>query len=114
MVLSNQKLPFLILMLGAFLAEGCSVGPRYKQPIVSLQPYHNAPAIEARTVVLPPPSLDTWWKGFNDAELTTIIDRALAQNLDLATSFARVEQARAAAQAAGANRKPALDLVARD
>jgi NodT family efflux transporter outer membrane factor (OMF) lipoprotein len=94
---------------------GCSVGPRYNRPLATLQPYHNAPAIESRTAVLPaPPSLDTWWTGFNDAELTNIIERTLAQNLDLAASFARVQQARAAAREADANRKPEFDLAASD
>ena len=94
---------------------GCSVGPRYNRPLATLQPYHNAPAIESRTAALPvPPSLDTWWTGFNDAELTNIIERALAQNLDLAASFARVQQARAAAREAGANRKPEFDLAGSD
>ena len=104
----------LAQIVAAFLTMGCSVGPRYKQPMIALQPYHNAPVIESRHTILPAPTLDAWWKGFNDAELTKIVDRALAQNLDLAASYARVEQARAAAQAAGANRKPAFGLVGSD
>jgi outer membrane protein TolC len=94
----------------ALLVAGCSVGPRYKQPVTKLQPYHNAPAIESRTAAPPAPALDTWWTGFNDPALTKIVERALAQNLDLAASVARVEQARAAAQEAGARRKPNVDL----
>src|SRR5260370_27140523 len=90
----------------AFFVTGCSVGPKYKQPVIKLQPYHSAPAIDARTSAPPAPTLDTWWKGFNDPALTRIVERALAQNLDLAASFARVQQARAAAQEAGANRMP--------
>jgi NodT family efflux transporter outer membrane factor (OMF) lipoprotein len=92
------------------LVAGCSVGPRYKQPVTKLKPYHNAPAIESRTAAPPVPPLDTWWTGFNDQALTKIVERALAQNLDLAASFARVKQARAAAQEAGAKRKPNFDL----
>lgn len=104
----------VVLTIAGLLAAGCSVGPRYKQPLVSLQPYHNAPAIESRTATLPAPPLDKWWTGFNDAELTKIVERALAQNLDLAASFARVEQARAAAREAGANRKSEFDLAGSD
>ena len=94
----------------ALLVAGCSVGPRYKQPVTKLQPYENAPAIESRTAAPPAPALDTWWTGFNDPALTKIVERALAQNLDLAASFTRVQQARAAAQAAGAKRMPNFDL----
>src|SRR5438270_9649923 len=103
-----------VLSVAAVLLAGCSVGPRYKRPVASLQPYHNAPAIESRTAALPTPSLDTWWTGFNDAELTKIIERALAQNLDLAASFARVQQAQAAAREASANRKPEFGLAGSD
>lgn len=103
----------LVLMIAAVLTAGCSFGPRYKPALVSLQPYHNAPSIESRTAT-PAPPLDTWWTGFNDPELTKIVERALDQNLDLAASFARVEQARAAAHEAGAKRKPEFDLVGSD
>ena len=83
----------LALIAVMFLAVGCSVGPRYKQPLITVQPYHNAPEIES-SGALPVSSLDNWWTGFNDAELIKIVDRALSQNLDLAASFARVAQAR--------------------
>jgi NodT family efflux transporter outer membrane factor (OMF) lipoprotein len=104
----------LVLAVAAVLIAGCSVGPQYKRPLTALQPYHNAPAIESRAATLPAPSLDTWWTGFKDAELTNIVERALAQNLDLAASFARVQQARAAAQEAGASRKPEFELTGSD
>src|SRR5258708_23026816 len=91
----------LILMLG-----GVSGGPKSKSTAVKLQPFHNAPSIAARNARLPAPALDTWWVGFNDAELTRIVQRAISQNLDLAASLARVEQARAAAKEAGARLKP--------
>jgi NodT family efflux transporter outer membrane factor (OMF) lipoprotein len=89
---------------------GCAVGPKYKQPTVALQPYHNAPAIEGRANAAAAPVLDTWWTGFNDPALTRIVERALAQNLDLAASVSRVEQARAVAREAGAKRLPNVDL----
>jgi NodT family efflux transporter outer membrane factor (OMF) lipoprotein len=56
--------------------------------------------------------LDTWWTGFNDPELTRIVQRALDQNLDLQAAVTRVQQARAAAKEAGAQRLPSGDLNA--
>jgi hypothetical protein len=41
----------LALALGASLT-GCAVGPKYQRPSVKLQPFHNAPSIEARTASL--------------------------------------------------------------
>ena len=102
---------YLIQVITVVLVAGCSVGPRYKQPVNNIQPYHNAPAIKSRTATLPAPSLDRWWTGFDDPALARIVERALKQNLDLAASFARVAQARAAALETGANRKPGFDLV---
>lgn len=102
--------PSLALPLAILLVAGCSIGPRFKRPLVNLQPYHNAPTIESRTSTLPAPSLDSWWTGFADPELTKIIQRALSENLDLAASLERAMQVRAAAQEAGAGRTSNLDL----
>ena len=74
---------------------GCAVGPKYHRPIVNVQPFHNAPAVEARKTTAQAPPLDRWWIGFQDPELTKIVERAVEENLDLAASLHRVEQARA-------------------
>ena len=101
----------LTLALGASLS-GCAVGPKYQRPAVTLQPFHNAPSVEARTTSLPAQSLDQWWTGFGHPELTRIVERALDQNLDLAAAMTRVQQAHAAAQGAGARRRPSANLYA--
>jgi NodT family efflux transporter outer membrane factor (OMF) lipoprotein len=101
----------LALALGASLS-GCAVGPKYHRPTVELEPFHNAPSIETRTAVLPAPPLDQWWTGFRDPDLTRIVRLALEGNLDLAAAMTRVQQARAAAQGAGAKRMPSGNLNA--
>src|ERR1043166_6439205 len=101
----------LVLALGASVT-GCAVGPKYHRPTTNLQPFHNAAYIESRTASLPAPPLDQWWTGFRDPELTRIVKRVLYQNLDLAAAMTRVQQARAAAQGAGARRMPAGNLYA--
>jgi NodT family efflux transporter outer membrane factor (OMF) lipoprotein len=101
----------LSLALGAALT-GCAVGPKYQRPTVKLQPFHNAPSIETRTASLPAPPLTQWWTGFHDPELTRIVQRALDENLDLAAAMTRVQQGRAAARGAGAQRLPSGNLSA--
>src|SRR3989475_13020075 len=101
----------LALALGASLT-GCAVGPKYHRPTANLQPFHNAVSIETRTASLPAPTLDQWWTGFRDPELTRIVRRALDDNPDLAAAMTRVQQARAAAQGAGAQRLPSGNLNA--
>jgi NodT family efflux transporter outer membrane factor (OMF) lipoprotein len=91
---------------------GCTtVGPDYHAPKTTLVPFHDAAAVSAHQVKDPPP-LDVWWTGFNDPVLDKIIERALSQNLDLAASMARVEQADAAAREAGAQLLPSVSLDA--
>ena len=97
-------LPFVMVV------GGCSVGPKYKAPATPMRPFHNPAPMRADGASAPP--LDTWWEGFGDPELTRIVQRALDQNLDLAASVTRVEQARAAAKEAGARLKPSGALNA--
>ena len=99
------------IALGASVT-GCAIGPNYQRPSVKLQPFHNAPSVEARNVSRPAPVLDQWWTGFHDPKLTRIVQRALDENLDLAAAMTRVQQARAAAQGAGAQRLPSGNLYA--
>ncbi|RFU49171.1 efflux transporter outer membrane subunit [Paraburkholderia sp. DHOC27] len=99
------------LIVSAALA-GCAVGPDYVAPKTTLVPFHNTDAVASRQTTLPAPKLDSWWTGFNDPMLEKVVQRALDQNLDLQASIARVSQARAAAQAAGAALLPTVDAGA--
>jgi NodT family efflux transporter outer membrane factor (OMF) lipoprotein len=107
-LISQVRLSTLLLSL---LLEGCLVGPRYKAPTPALAPFHNHIDVPADKAASAPP-LDRWWTGFNDPMLVTVVQRALNQNLDLATALARVSQARAAAAGAGAKLYPAGELDA--
>jgi NodT family efflux transporter outer membrane factor (OMF) lipoprotein len=53
-----------------------------------------------------PVPLDNWWEGFHDPQLTRIVQRVQAQNLDLALAMTRVQQGRAMAHLADANLMP--------
>ncbi|TDV35881.1 NodT family efflux transporter outer membrane factor (OMF) lipoprotein [Paraburkholderia caballeronis] len=94
----------------AVALSGCAVGPDYVAPSAGLAPFHNLGAVSARRAALPAPPLDQWWTGFHDPMLVTLVQRALAQNLDVAAAFARVQQARAAASGAGAELLPSVDF----
>lgn len=106
------KVLYLGGLISASLLTGCAVGPKYRPPSVQLQSFHNAPAIAGRATDSSAPPLDTWWTGFQDPELTRIIQHALDQNLDLQAAMTRVEQARAVAKEAGAKRLPSGTLNA--
>jgi NodT family efflux transporter outer membrane factor (OMF) lipoprotein len=109
----SAKVGLSSLLLGLLL-QGCSVGPKYKAqppPGAAFAPFHNKVDASDSTNTAPS-SLDEWWNGFNDPMLVTIVKRALNQNLDLAASLERVNQARAVAAGAGAKLYPSGELDA--
>src|SRR5690348_5682337 len=73
----------------ACLALAACASPR--TPDVRLPAAYEAPA-GAPAGAIP---LDKWWLAFNDAELTGLIDQALARNPDARTASARLREARA-------------------
>jgi NodT family efflux transporter outer membrane factor (OMF) lipoprotein len=76
-----------------------AIGPDYQKSDV---PMASAYQTTTPAAAAPAPPLDAWWTGFGDPELTRVIARAEAQNLDIAQARARLLQSRAAASAAGA------------
>jgi NodT family efflux transporter outer membrane factor (OMF) lipoprotein len=100
----------LIVTVTLAALTACAVGPAYQHPAMELpRTFRNADEIVAAPAASPD---GTWWAGFHDPLLTQIIERTLAQNLDLAAAAARVAQARATAALAGAALLPRGDLVA--
>src|ERR1700761_1766462 len=90
-----------------FALSACAVGPNYKAPPSPLAGAYHSPPPRAEADAQA--ELATWWQGFGDPELTRIVERAAAQNLDLAQARARLIQSRAALKAAGAALLPSLD-----
>ncbi|RQR49336.1 TolC family protein [Burkholderia sp. Bp9140] len=105
---SKTKTIIASALLG-LAVTGCAVGPDYVAPKPGLAAFHNTGAA-SKSQSRPGPSLDQWWRAFDDPMLIEVVQRALAQNLDLAASLARVQQARAAAAGAGADLLPTVDF----
>ena len=57
---------------------------------VTASTFEAAPAVAARQTAALSPDISRWWTGFQDQTLNEMVDRALAQNLDLAAAGARV------------------------
>lgn len=104
---TSASLAFLPLLL-----SGCAVGPRYVKP-ASLAPetFLGGSAVEARAVKGTSTDLVDWWRTFDDPLLTSIVERALAENLDLQQAIARVSQARAALKGADAALLPSGQIA---
>ena len=81
-----------IVVLGSV---GCSVGPRYKRPNVSLPVQFTAPATNDSTSAPAEPVDGEFWHSFHDPELTGLIERSLSANNDLRTALAHYDAAAA-------------------
>jgi NodT family efflux transporter outer membrane factor (OMF) lipoprotein len=102
----------------------CLPGPDYHRPAVKAPANWTAPQTRG-VAVGAEPSGDLWWKSFRDAELDSLIDRAVVANYDLKVATSRVEEARAAVgvtrsayfpqidahTAAGRNRQVGVGLI---
>jgi NodT family efflux transporter outer membrane factor (OMF) lipoprotein len=95
----------------ASLSTGCTVGPDYVRPDVSLPGrFQDQTAVDYRQAKSSA-DLATWWTGFGDPQLTRFVTLALEQNLDLAQASARVTQARAGLGAANAALLPSGNVA---
>lgn len=101
----------VLLMASASLA-GCAVGPDYHRPALTAPPaFMGGPAVAARQASLPATaSAGDWWSAFRDPVLTGLVVGALDQNLDIAQTMARVNQARAGLHVADAALLPSGTL----
>ncbi|OLU13227.1 RND transporter [Pseudomonas sp. PA1(2017)] len=100
----------LALVISTSLAAGCAVGPDYHRPDAPLADHYLGQAAVERRAAPAPASFARWWEGFGDAQLSALIDQALAQNLDIAQARARVLQARAGLGAANAALLPSATV----
>jgi NodT family efflux transporter outer membrane factor (OMF) lipoprotein len=80
----------LPLVLAASLLSGCVVGPDYARPSLSAFAFVGKAHRDGSV-----PTIQEWWKQFNDPVLTALIDKAVDGNLTVATAKAKVREARA-------------------
>ncbi|MDF0541463.1 efflux transporter outer membrane subunit [Sphingobium sp. H39-3-25] len=95
----------LAIALSACTLSGCAAGPDYKMP--AAQTLGVPESYSSGTATAPgAEELATWWKQLGDPALDGLIEKALANNLDIAQASARLRQAREALVQANAARLP--------
>lgn len=104
----NKQLQSTALSLfGAALMAGCSLLPEYQQPV---PPVPDAWPT-GQSAVSPAPTFSSDWHDyFNEPALQTLIEAALQHNRDLRIAVSRVDEARALAGLARADRLPGADI----
>jgi outer membrane protein, multidrug efflux system len=91
---------------------GCMVGPDYVRPPAPTPDQWGEmyPASASKATTDPAPA--EWWTTFDDPHLTSLIDRAVASNLDLQQAASRVRQARAQRRITSAELWPSVSSSA--
>lgn len=102
----------LILAAGAAVAlVGCkAVGPDYVEPQLSAP--DQWVTTTGQYVATTPADLSKWWSNLNDPILSSLMDRAVAGNLDLKIATARIREARAARSFSAAAEGPTVNTSA--
>lgn len=104
-VMSKRLLPLLVLL------AGCSLAPDYRRPAAPI-PGTWPDATDATPAVTDKKPVPDWRAYFVDPQLQALIVAALEHNRDMRIALARVEEARALAGVARADRFPTVELAA--
>jgi NodT family efflux transporter outer membrane factor (OMF) lipoprotein len=109
--LSQTALVRLLPAAALVALAACTVGPNYVRPDVPVPPrFDELPPAGPLAAAGQDPG--RWWTTFGDPVLESLIERAIAGNLDLATARSRIAAARAQEREARAARLPTLDGTA--
>jgi outer membrane protein, multidrug efflux system len=101
------------LFVAMLLLSGCTVGPNYKRPAVTVPDQYRGVAPDAS----PQPASTAfgemkWWTVFQDQTLESLIREALTNNYDLHIAAARVTQAQAIVGIRRADQLPQVNASA--
>jgi NodT family efflux transporter outer membrane factor (OMF) lipoprotein len=108
--LGARTMPVLVVAIAAWVA-GCAVGPNYVTPDVAVPDAFSAVDGDAAAGKLGAEDASQWWHTFGDAELNSLIERAVRANLDIVIALARVQEARERDAAAFGTLTPTLALA---
>jgi NodT family efflux transporter outer membrane factor (OMF) lipoprotein len=87
---------------------GCQVGRDFQRPQTSDVQWLPVQGEQAASRVATTPINARWWEVFQDARLSSLIDRAAAANLDVRIAAARLEQSRAARNVVAGEETPSV------
>jgi NodT family efflux transporter outer membrane factor (OMF) lipoprotein len=97
-------------LAAAAALAACTVGPNYKTPDLPTPPaYQETGAVAGASAATP--DLAQWWSQFHDPTLDSLVQRALAGNLDVAAEVSKIREARQQVIIAGAAALPQIDAT---
>ena len=101
--------PLAVLLAAALPIAACTVGPDFDRPAPWYSPaswFEGGPAKVAASEVVAEPVDPQWWTLFRDPELTSLVTRVAAANLDVRVATVRLAESRASLGIARADQFP--------
>lgn len=96
---------FLVVLIGVAFINACAVGPDYKRPMAVVP----ASFTQATPAEFSQSSIEvSWWRLFQDQQLTTLVEQSIQHNYDLKTARANLQEARALYLQTGLNLTPTI------
>jgi multidrug efflux system outer membrane protein len=110
---AGPRVPLLGVLSALVLAGCAAVGPDYErpQPALDAQGFVNAGAAGVNRAE-PSADIAVFWRGFGDAALSALVERAIEANGDVRIAQARLQEARAVQGEADALGRPGVGLTA--
>ena len=100
--------PRILIIITFLFLTGCTLGPKYKRPPVTVPDSYRGLAPEAGPQTAASFGDEKWWTVFNDPQLQVLIRTALAHNYDVQIAASRVLQAQAALGITRADQFPTI------
>jgi multidrug efflux system outer membrane protein len=100
----------LVLAVSLALAGCIKLGPDFRRPDTGIEVPESFQHTPVETPLLEPE--DQWWRVYNDAELNSLVEEVLKNNLDLKRAAAAVLEVRSQLVESRADRLPKVDLNA--
>ena len=105
-----KSMAALLIPFIAISAAGCTVGPSYTRPLVTVpEGYRGATPVESTPAGAASIGDQKWWEVFQDDQLQRLIAAAVKQNFDVRIAAARLLQAQAQLGIVRADQFPSLD-----
>jgi multidrug efflux system outer membrane protein len=111
MLIDSAIRRFLTIAPAVIFGACAPVGPDFETPAMELPASFSQGGVKwKRESPETQPVPRAWWKLYKDPQLTSMVDRSLAGNQDLAAAAARLRQARVLSKAARSLYFPDIDL----
>ena len=102
----------VVASLAALLVAGCAVGPNYRAPAVAIDAGFISAGANGIDATAPGTDIARFWRGFDDAALAALVERALQANGDVRIAQARLRESRALLLGANAELLPEVGVGA--